>query len=127
MTATSLADPMVTPREDRRVSRFQAGRVEERADLEDEIRIERRSESVMAGALITVLVAVILYFVFLSMLGILYSWDQRTIAFWLGMVFLLGGTMMTIYRKHFQRDIIIAKKRHKKTIPSADVSWWRFK
>ena len=124
---TSLADPVLTPSEDRRISRFQADQKERHADLSETIRTERRSESLLAAAVIAMLLAVLLYFTLLVLLGVLFNWDQRTISFWLGMIFFLGATMMTVYRKHYQRDIIIAKKRHKKTIPATDLDWWRFK
>lgn len=123
----TVAVPTVAPMKDRRISRFQSIRKEKHAEISTVIRSERRSESLRAAGLMALLLAVLLYYVLLASLGVVYNWDQRTIAFWLGMVFLVAGVQMTIYRKHFQRDVIIAKKRHKKTIPSANVDWWRFK
>ena len=123
----TVADPTVAPMNDRRISHFPSTGKEKYAKVSQVIRSERRSESLRAAGLMALLLAILLYYVLLVSLGIVFNWDQRTIAFWLGMVFLVGATQMTIYRKHFQRDVIVAKKRHKKTTPSANVDWWRFK
>ena len=118
-------DPYAPSHKD--ITFFELERKERHAKVGQVLRNERRSESRRAMALTAVLLILNLVLLVLIVIGLLAAWDQRTLALWIGLQLLITGVMATLYRKYFQRDVLVAKRRYRKSVPSVDVNWWSFK
>ncbi len=109
------------------ISFFELERRERHAKVGDVLRAERRSESPRAFGMVALMLLVEAVLLVLVVLGLLLAWDQRTVGLWVATMFLVAAVMSILYRKYFQRDVMVAKRRYRKTVPSVDVNWWSFK
>lgn len=78
------------------------------------VRDEPPDESLVSAGAILALTGIEFVYLSLFLTGVLKSWDQEELAFWLGMAFVVLAFILIFYRRSFISDRVVIKERRRK-------------
>ncbi|MEK6978449.1 MAG: 4Fe-4S dicluster domain-containing protein [Candidatus Hydrothermarchaeota archaeon] len=78
------------------------------------VRDEPPDESLVSAGAILALTGIEFVYLGLFLTGVLKSWDQEELAFWLGMAFVVLAFILIFYRRSFISDRVVIKERRRK-------------